>query len=241
MSSSTARLIPLFPFATSKEPGNESKGLVQRADGRLVDVEITDTAEDVIANSDEALIAHLCTGNIAALGLLFRRYARVVRSVAYRILRDTFEADDLLQEIFILVHKKAATFDSSKASVRFWILQMTYHQAISRRRYLACRHFYSSIGLEDAESQLPDSQNTVERLERELDSAAKNSELQKLMAGLSDSQQKTLRLYFFQGYTLDEIAAELGQTRDNIRNHYFRGLNKLRKQIFPNGNGRKPL
>lgn len=118
---------------------------------------------------------------------------------------------------------------------------MTYRRAITRRRYLACRHFYSSLGLEEAEPQLPDSQSTVDQLECDLDNAAKNYGLRKLMAGLSDNQQKTLRLYFFEGYTLDEIASELGQTRDNIRNHYFRGLNKLRKQIFPNGNGRSSL
>jgi RNA polymerase sigma-70 factor, ECF subfamily len=66
----------------------------------------------------------------------------------------------------------------------------------------------------------------------------RNSALQNLMAGLSDNQQKTLRLYFFEGYTLDEIAAELGQTRENVRNHYFRGLEKLRKQIFHYRKGR---
>lgn len=186
-------------------------------------------------------MARLQTGDTNALAILFRRYARLVRSVACKILRDPSEADDLSQEIFILVHKKASTFDGSKASVRVWILQMAYHRAISRRRYLSCRHFYSSLGLDDAESQLPDSQSTVERLERDLDSAAKKSELRKLMAGLSDNQQKTLRLYFFEGYTLDEIASELCQTRDNIRNHYFRGLNKLRRQIFSNRNGRSSL
>jgi len=195
-------------------------------------IDVSTQDQTVVDISDEALISLIGQGNCDALSQLFRRYARLVRSVAYKVLRDNFEADDLLQEIFLLVHKKSASFDSSKASVRFWLLQMTYHRAITRRRYLACRHFYSSLDLEDAVEQLADSRNEADRLERHLDGAIKTSALEKLMTGLSDNQQKTLRLYFFEGYTLDEIAVELGQTKENVRHHYFRGLDKLRKQIF---------
>jgi RNA polymerase sigma-70 factor, ECF subfamily len=201
-------------------------------------IDVSTQHQTAVEVSDEVLISRVCQGDSDALSQLFRRYARLVRSVAYKILRDLFEADDLLQEVFILVHRKASSFDTSKASVRFWLLQMTYHRAITRRRYLACRHFYSSLDLEDAEQELRDSRNDAELLERELDNAVRNSALQNLMAGLSDNQQKTLRLYFFEGYTLDEIAAELGQTRENVRNHYFRGLEKLRKQIFHYRKGR---
>jgi len=55
--------------------------------------------------------------------------------------------------------------------------------------------------------------------------------LQSWIAELSESQRQTLHLFFFEGYTFDEIAAKLGQTVGNARNHYYRGLDKLRKQI----------
>jgi hypothetical protein len=42
----------------------------------------------------------------------------------------------------------------------------------------------------------------------------------------------TLRLHFIEGYTLDEVAKMLGQTKGNVRHHSFRGLERLRKQIF---------
>ena len=70
--------------------------------------------------------------------------------VAYRVLRDASEADDLLQDIFLLIHRLCKTFDSSKGSARFWILQMTYRRAISRRRYLTSRHFYTRLDLDEA-------------------------------------------------------------------------------------------
>jgi len=97
--------------------------------------------------SDEALISLVCQGNTEAVGLLFRRYARVVHSVAYRVLRDASEADDLLQDVFVLIHRLCRTFDSSKGSAQFWILQMAYRRATSQRRYLNSRHFYRQVEL----------------------------------------------------------------------------------------------
>lgn len=54
---------------------------------------------------------------------------------------------------------------------------------------------------------------------------------QSWLAELSEGQRQTLQLFFFDGYTFEEIAAKLGQTVGNARNHYYRGLDKLRKQI----------
>ena len=61
--------------------------------------------------SDEALMVRICDGSREALGILFRRYARLVRAVAMRILRDDSEADDLLQDVFLFVHRNCSIFD----------------------------------------------------------------------------------------------------------------------------------
>jgi RNA polymerase sigma-70 factor, ECF subfamily len=114
-------------------------------------------ATSLAARPDESLIKLIGTDNKDALGLLFRRYARVVRGVALRVLKDPSEADDLLQDIFILIHRLCGTFDSSKGSAQFWILQMTYRRAISRRRYLNSRHFYSHVELDEQSIQVAES------------------------------------------------------------------------------------
>jgi RNA polymerase sigma-70 factor (ECF subfamily) len=192
---------------------------------RAVDSNVSETIL-----SDEALIAAVCLGGREALAILFRRYARVVRGMALRVLKDASEADDLLQDIFLLVHRLCGTFDSSKGSARFWILQMTYRRAISRRRYLHSRHFYTHVELDEqsfelAERRCGHSDDPVDSILAELD-------LQKLFGALSEDQQNTLRLHFIEGYTLDEIANMLGQSKGNVRHHSFRGLERLRKQIF---------
>ena len=179
-----------------------------------------------------SLLALICEGDKDALALLFRRYARTVRGVAYRVLRDPAEADDLLQEVFLLVHRLCQNFDPAKASARFWILQITYRRAISRRRYLASRHFYNTLDLDDISEPLVDGRGNAAPDEQLI---ARDT-LQEILSEVSADQERTLHLYFYDGYTFDEIAAKLGQTVGNVRHHYYRGLEKLRRRIFQLGN-----
>jgi RNA polymerase sigma-70 factor (ECF subfamily) len=181
---------------------------------------------------DEALMAQIFEGSREALAVLFSRYARVVRGVAYRVLQDSSEADDLLQDIFLLVHRKCSTFDASRGPARFWILQMTYHRAIARRRYLNSRHFYTRVDLDDMGRELASPGTDSLRFENAGDGLLAKAGFQKVFETLSENQRQTLRLFFFEGHTFGEIALKLNQTRGNVKNHYFRGLEKLRKQFF---------
>ena len=184
--------------------------------------------------SDEALLEQASKGSKEALSGLFKRYARVVRGVAYRVLRDTAEADDLVQDIFLLIHRKCDMFDASRGPARFWILQMTYHRAIARRRYLNSRHFYTRVDLEDVGRELIAPRTGCLGLVDSGDGLLEREGLQRIFESLSENQRRTLQLFFVEGHTLGEIASKLNQTRGNVKNHYFRGLERLRKQIFGN-------
>ena len=192
-----------------------------------------DTAEPVCALADapdETLIASICSGDNEALGCLFHRYAALVRSVASRILRDAAEAEDLVQDLFVFIHRKCVIFDSSKSSARSWIIQMAYHRAIERRRYLTARGFYSRIdseGTRDRAVGIP-----TDESDYSVEAVFGRNGLEKVFENLSEDQRETLRLHFFEGYTLAEIAAKLGQPHGNVRHHYYRALGKLRKQMF---------
>lgn len=182
--------------------------------------------------SDESLVTLIAVGNEEALECLFRRYAPLVRSIGRRILRDAAEAEDLVQEVFLYFYRKSALYDSSKGAARSWIFQITYTQAFLRRRQLKARGFYAS----DTANRLreaappdvsgPDYDNSVEgRFGR--------NGWRKLLGALTDNERETLRLHFFEGYTFAEIAEKLGQSYANIRNHYYRGLGRLRKSVGP--------
>jgi RNA polymerase sigma-70 factor (ECF subfamily) len=172
-------------------------------------------------------------GDKEALGTLFRRYARMVRTVAQRILHDASEADDLVQEVFLFVFRKAALFDPTRGSVRSWLVQVTWHRAIDRRRYLAARHFYTSLELEDDLLEAKTAQGLLTFYEESMEGSLGRETLQRMEEALSEDQRRVIGLYFFEGYTIGEIAALLGQTPGNVRNHYYRALERMRRKIFP--------
>lgn len=192
----------------------------------------TDSVTSLIGSSDEVLMARTVDGDKEALGCLFRRYARLVRAVGYKVLRDDSEADDLVQDVFLFIHQKSAVFDGSKSSPRSWIVQMAYHRAIDRRRYLNSRHFYAQVDLEDVGNELSGPGSKAARYETSIEEVLGRVGLRKVFGVLSEIQRQTLGLHLLDGYTFEEIAVKLEQSRGNVKHHYFRGLEKLRKQIF---------
>ena len=126
-------------------------------------------AQHIGEDSDEYFIARVCEGDMRALGALFRRHARLVRGVALKILRDASEADEMLQDIFLLIHNDCRKFDASKSPAQSWILQMTYRRAISRRRYLTSRHFYTCVDLEQTAETLPDLRGAAARYDQSME------------------------------------------------------------------------
>ena len=182
--------------------------------------------------SDESLLGQISVGDHQALAALFKRYARLTRNVAVRILRDAAEAEDLVQDLFLYIQRKCGVFDSSKSTARSWIVQMAYHRALDRRRYLKSREFYAQPVLQANDVQM------VGRPTDESDYSAEavfgRNGLDKIVNALSADQRETLRLHFFEGYTLLEVSEKLAQPLGNVRHHYYRALDKLRKQMFAN-------
>jgi RNA polymerase sigma-70 factor (ECF subfamily) len=173
------------------------------------------------------------TGEEDALAVLFRRYARLVRSVGQRTLRDSGEADDLVQEVFLYIHRRSKLFDRSKGSARSWIFQVAYTQALIRRRQLKTHGFYASPitdkGLENSSCGTKGA-----HYDNSAEGFFGRSGWRNVWDSLTECQRETLRLHFYEGCTFTEIAEKLGQSYVNIRHHYYRGLEKLRKHADEN-------
>jgi RNA polymerase sigma-70 factor (ECF subfamily) len=184
--------------------------------------------------SDEVLVELINGNDRDALAVLFRRYSASVYNVGRRILRDRSEADDLVQEVFLYVFRKSGLFDSSKGSARSWFFQVAYTQALLRRRKLQCVGFYASgipdRGLECNHSEVPEGAD----YDRSVEGMFGRNGWKKIVEDLTEDQRETLRLHFFEGYTFAEIAERVGQSHRNIRNHYYRGLEKLREHLANN-------
>ena len=207
-----AETAPLFPGALKK---------LRTVSSPATSAEVPDRA-----CPDEELFRKVCEGGREELALLFRRHAAAVLSVGRRILRDDAEAEDLLQEVFLFVYQKASLFDPAKGSAISWIIQLTYHRAINRRKYLNARQHYGTLEFQE-EFQRPTDAPTA------LDQIASRQLLNQFRAELNAEQRQILELHFFEGYTFHEIAGKTGQTLGNVRHHYYRGLERLRSFVFP--------
>lgn len=182
--------------------------------------------------TDEALFTRLGAGELEALGCLFQRYSQVVRRISARILKNAAEADDFVQDLFLFLQQKCKVFDGSRCSARSWIIQMAYHRAIERRRYLTARQFYSrgEIGADANQVVgIPTGEGDYS-----VEAVLGRNGLEQVLKELSEDQRETLCLHFFEGYTLTEISEKLGQPLGSVRHHYYRGLDKLRKRMFGN-------
>jgi RNA polymerase sigma-70 factor (ECF subfamily) len=173
--------------------------------------------EELQRLSDESLMAHLRAGHADVLAIIFDRYNRLVLSVAMKLLRDLGEAEDLMQTVFFEIYRAAAQFDPARGTLKVWILQYAYHRGMSRRRYLSSRSFYKN-------SDLP-----VESLEV---SHFSDQEIRRLVTqaleSLNETQSTVLRLAYFEGLSMKEIAERTEESLGNVRHHYYRGLSKLR-------------
>jgi RNA polymerase sigma-70 factor (ECF subfamily) len=205
--------------------------LARRADpGPPAETESRELRCECSGKTDEDLIAQIQKEDGEAFTALFRRYARLLRSVSLRILKNETESDDFVQDLFLFIQRKASSFDNSKSSARSWIVQMAYHRAIERRRYLTTRQFYSKLMVQDSAEHVVGSSTTEDDYSPE--AVFGRNGLNKVVEALSEDQRETLRLHFFEGYTLGEIGEKLGQPHGNVRHHYYRAIEKLRKHIF---------
>lgn len=196
--------------------------------GKIVERSGASEASDLADSSvtDEDLLCQAGRGSKNALALLFRRYHRKVLNVAQRILEDVWEAEDLCQEVFIVVYQRARLFDPAKGAGASWIIQIAYHRAINRRQYLTHRQYYASQEFNEEQILVgPQPMLVSEITSRNL--------LARLRTQLTHEQLETLELHFFEGYSLREIAEKRNQTIGNVRHHYYRGLERLRSLVFP--------
>jgi len=175
--------------------------------------------------SDEELMTYLQNGCDDALAVLFDRYHRLVFTIAARVVRDTGEAEDVMQTVFLDIYRAKGQFDASKGSTKVWLLQYAYHRSHNRRQQLRRRNFYNQGSIQEfgrtdrqpatsGRGALPSQESAV--LAREA------------LATLNNAQKRTLELAYLDGLTMRDIAEKTGETLANVRHHFYRGLDKLR-------------
>ena len=175
--------------------------------------------------SDEELMAGLQAKDASALEALFGRYSRLVSSIAFRILHDYSEAEEVVQEAFFYIYQQSALFDQKKGRAKAWIVQVAYSRALDRRAHLLRRGFYGGTEIES----LGDTLVGKSDVEREIGARINCAHLQRAFEDLTEMQRRTIELFYFEGLELREISERLHESFGNVRHHFYRGLERLRR------------
>jgi RNA polymerase sigma-70 factor (ECF subfamily) len=178
------------------------------------------SAKDQPQVTDSMLISRVRAGDEDALAALHDRYAQVVYSVALRVLGETTQAEDILQEIFLQLWRNPQTFDSNRGSLGAWLAVITRHRAIDllRRRR--------------PESDIEDVIVSVDtRLEQTTDRNMAIAKIRSAVERLPAEQRKPLEMAFFEGLTHSEIASKTGDPLGTIKTRIRSALLTLRKAL----------
>jgi RNA polymerase sigma-70 factor, ECF subfamily len=170
--------------------------------------------------SDAELLKRISRQDETAMGLFFDRYARIVYSIALRVLHDPAEAEDVMQEVLMQIWRGAPSFITGRGSLGGWLAVVARNRAID---VLRRRHPSDSID----EVALPASIDLAAEAER-------NTLMEKLravMQELPQEQQKSLQLAFFEGLTHSEIAEKTGDPLGTVKTRIRLALISIRKAL----------
>jgi RNA polymerase sigma-70 factor (ECF subfamily) len=169
---------------------------------------------------DGALLAQVEQGNQQAMSSLFDRYSGIVYSVALRVLKDTGQAEDVMQDIFIQIWKKPGAFVSGRGSLGAWLVVVARNRAID-----SLRRRRPTDSVEDV--VLASSTDLAAEAER-------NTLMEKVriyMHQLPPEQRKSVEMAYFDGMSHSEIAEKTGDPLGTVKTRIRLALITLRKAM----------
>jgi RNA polymerase sigma-70 factor (ECF subfamily) len=175
-------------------------------------------------DNDVELLKAIAARDEAALGQLYDRYRLILFGVLMRILNSREEAEDVLQEVFLQVWRRAADFDENRGRPFTWLVTLARSRGIDRLRSLASRERVAIAGANEASDETSDAATDAIRSEQR---GVVNSALSQL----PEEQKQPLMLAYFDGLTQSEIAMQLGAPLGTVKTRMRSGMMKLRELL----------
>ena len=172
--------------------------------------------------SDLSLVAGVRARDERAMASLYDRYSSLVYAVALRVLGDTGQAEDVLQEIFMQLWKSPSAFDAARGSMGAWLSVIARNRSID-----ALRKRRPETDIEDV--VLSVEPNFADAADR----GRALSLVRGALASMPPAQRSALEMAFFEGLTHTEIASRTGEALGTIKTRIRAGLSVLRKAVNP--------
>jgi RNA polymerase sigma factor (sigma-70 family) len=175
---------------------------------------------------DRALVARVTEGEAGALEALYSRYGRPCYSLARRIVADEALAQDVVQEVFLVLWRDASRFDAARGGFSTWLLSMTHHKAVDcvRREENLRKRRTAVEQLEEAEPPAPSPDDAVW-------TALRGERVRAALRDLPQQQREALVLAYFGGYTQREIAGLTATPLGTVKTRMLAGMRRLRSGL----------
>lgn len=177
---------------------------------------------EVLRNQLAAALVRVAAGDRAALRLVYKDTSAKLFGVCLRILNDRSEAEDVLQDVYVTVWRKAASFDPGRGSPITWLVSIARNRAIDRLRAGTVRAHMEPIEAADAVSD-----PSLPALDR-VQMAQQHQRLTRCLEELEPRHSAAIRSAFLEGATYEELAARMGVPLGTMKSWIRRGLLKLR-------------
>jgi len=193
-----------------------------------------DRAGSVVDGREALFVLRLQANEDAAYDELVRTYNTSIYHVAYRMLGDSNEASDVVQEIFLKVFRNIRGFRGD-SSLKTWIFRIALSEILNRLRWWKRRYRFSTVSLDDTKNgnsnavQVSDSNPTPHQL---LESKEEEVEIQRALARLSKDHRSIVVLRDIEGFSYNEIADVLGISIGTVKSRLARARSDLKKSLI---------
>ncbi|MBX3293444.1 MAG: sigma-70 family RNA polymerase sigma factor [Acidobacteria bacterium] len=171
----------------------------------------------------DSILQRIAAGDSTAVEDCLKKYGGLVWSLARKMLRNSDDAEDAVQEIFVDVWKNAERFDETKSS------ETTFIAMIARRRLIdKIRHSNRRITADSLDDVLLE---PFTRADKDMQLGLEAREAAVAMRNLRPEQQQVLRLSIVQGMSHQEIADATGMPLGTVKTHARRGILQVREHL----------
>jgi RNA polymerase sigma-70 factor (ECF subfamily) len=177
--------------------------------------------------ADEDLMQLVAENDPAAFAVLYERHKNVAFSLAFRMCGKRAVAEEVVQEAFLSAWRGGTRYDSTRGSVRTWVLGIVHNRAIDALR----RSMVQDRGRVVSDEGLEERLEAPERTEREVGRRDEAREIRAAVDSLPPEQSRVVELAYYGGFTHTEIATMLGAPIGTIKGRMRLGLEKMRSQL----------
>lgn len=179
----------------------------------------------IAKTTDEALLERIAAGDAGALGELYDAYGRTVFAVVYRMLADPEAAEEVAQDVFHAVWRRAGGYQRDRGAVRTWLLAIARNAAIDWRRTRGKR-VEREVELDAAAEMRADA-----GVEDSVLLSLRAERVREAVRILPAEQRDVLALAFWGGLTQTEIAERTGTPLGTVKSRVRLGMEKLRQYL----------